>query len=373
MKARTLAEQLRHDIADGLFPVGVRLPTERELATAHGVGINTVRRAVGELVGDGVVDRRQGSGTYVTAVPSVAGGRAPLVGMLVPSTAYFYPRVIAGAERVLSSSGANVLIASSEYRLETERAQLQRFLDGGVQGLILVPSLHLADDPQRVVDEIRALPVPVVLAERRPPAPAPDDDTTYVATDHAGGAYTALRHLSGLGHRRIGFLGRRRTGTSQAVAAGVVGALRDLGLERIDDALVRREEWTHDEIDEYAATCSRLGVTAVFCHGDEDAATLVVRARRLGLRVPDDLAVVAYDDEVAHLGDIPLTAVAPPKGEVGATAARLLLHRIEDASFPARRVELLPRLVVRASCGADRGAIASPQVAPTHAAAGRTP
>jgi GntR family transcriptional regulator of arabinose operon len=199
--------------------------------------------------------------------------------------------------------------------------------------------------------------VPYVLAERRPPTPEPDDDTTFVATDHAAGAYTSLRHLAQLGHRRVGFMGRLRTGSAESVATGYDRALRELGLERVPEAEVRREEWTSDQIGDYAESCARHGVTAVFCHGDEDAAALVVRARRLGLSVPDDLAVVAYDDEVAHLGETPLTAVGPPKDEVGSTAARLLLRRLDDPTAPAQRVELLPRLTVRASSGANRNTL----------------
>jgi GntR family transcriptional regulator of arabinose operon len=356
MKLQTLLDDLRREIAEGVWPLGARLPTEPELAKRHGVGINTVRRVIGLLVDEGVVDRRQGSGTYVLRLPAPPTGRR-LVGMLVPSTAYFYPRIIAGAERVISAGGASVLLASSDYRLDLERAQLQRFLDIGVEGLILVPNLHLMDEPQRYIDQLRALPVPYVLAERRPPSPAPDDDTTFVATDHAAGAYTSLRHLAELGHRRVGFLGRLRTGSAESVAVGFKQAFRELGFERVPEAEVRREEWTPEQIGDYAETCARLGVTAVFCHGDEDAAALVVRTRRLGHAIPEDLAVVAYDDEVAHLGETPLTAVGPPKDEVGSIAARLLLSRLDDPTSPAQRIELLPRLIVRASSGANRNTL----------------
>jgi GntR family transcriptional regulator of arabinose operon len=356
MKLQTLLDDLRREIAEGVWPLGARLPTEPELAKRHGVGINTVRRVIGLLVDEGVVDRRQGSGTYVLRLPAPPTGRR-LVGMLVPSTAYFYPRIIAGAERVISAGGASVLLASSDYRLDLERAQLQRFLDIGVEGLILVPNLHLMDEPQRYIDQLRALPVPYVIAERRPPSPAPDDDTTFVATDHAAGAYTSLRHLAELGHRRVGFLGRLRTGSAESVAVGFKQAFRELGFERVPEAEVRREEWTPEQIGDYAETCARLGVTAVFCHGDEDAAALVVRTRRLGHAIPEDLAVVAYDDEVAHLGETPLTAVGPPKDEVGSIAARLLLSRLDDPTSPAQRIELLPRLIVRASSGANRNTL----------------
>nr|BFE58902.1 hypothetical protein GCM10020063_034280 [Dactylosporangium thailandense] len=119
-------------------------------------------------------------------------------------------------------------------------------------------------------------------------------------------------------------------------------------------SVVRHEEWTAEQIAAYAAHCRDAGVTAVFCHGDRDAAGLRHAARKAGLRVPEDLSLVAYDDDVTELVDPPLTAVAPPKAEVGALAAELLLRILADPATPAHRVELQPRLTVRGSCAPAR-------------------
>lgn len=356
MKSEFVAEGIRRRIADERWTIGTKLPTEPELAQSYAVGLNTVRRAVGLLVDEGIVVRRQGSGTYVASLP--AAQRRRLLGVLVPSTSYYYPRVIEGIERAATAAGAGVILASSENRLSLEREQTRRLLDNGVDGLILVPNLNLSDDPQAHVDALRRLPVPYVLVERRPPVPEPDDPTSYVVTHHAGGVFSAVRHLVGLGHTRIGYLGRLRTGTADVITEGYAHATAALGVERVPEAVVQHAEWTNEEIHDYAAMCRERGITAVFCHGDRDAAMLLGHARRLGMRVPQELAVVAYDDDVAELGDPALTAVAPPKAEIGALAAEFLLQRIaEGPDKPARRLELQPRLVVRASCGGAEAAV----------------
>lgn len=109
--------------------------------------------------------------------------------------------------------------------------------------------------------------------------------------------------------------------------------------------------------------------TAALVHNDVDAIRIVQRLAELGVRVPENLALVAYDDEVAALADIPLTAVAPPKHEVGRYAAELLIERLRGApaggsggteETPRRHVDLLPRLRVRASCGAPSDTLRSP-------------
>ncbi|SCD83819.1 substrate-binding protein-like domain-containing protein, partial [Streptomyces sp. SolWspMP-sol7th] len=96
--------------------------------------------------------------------------------------------------------------------------------------------------------------------------------------------------------------------------------------------------------------------TAVLAHNDEDATRLVRDLAERGVRVPGDLALVTYDDEVAALAEIPLTAVAPPKRAVGRAAVELLTERLAEGGGgerePRRHVELLPALRVRGSCGA---------------------
>lgn len=348
---RALADQIRQEIADGRWHVGDRLPTEQELSQAHAVGLNTVRRAIGMLAQDNLVVRRQGSGTYVTAVPG--GGKPRFIGVLVPSNTYYYPRVIEGIERAASAGGVKLVLASSAYDPELEFVQLQRLVDGGVSGLIVVPNLHLSPDPAQHLARLAELPVPYVLAERRPADPAPDDSTAYVCTNFVGGGYMAARHLHALGRERIGYLGRSGTATAEQVYAGFRQALDDLGLSQASATLVRRPDWSADDLAAYARRCVDEGLDAVFCLGDREGTGFLNHIRRLGARVPEDVAIVAYDDEVAGLADVPLTAVSPPKSEIGRLAAETLLRRIElGPAAPINQISLQPRIAVRASCGA---------------------
>jgi DNA-binding LacI/PurR family transcriptional regulator len=92
------------------------------------------------------------------------------------------------------------------------------------------------------------------------------------------------------------------------------------------------------------------GTGAVLVHSDREAISLVARCQERGIRVPDDLAVVAYDDEVASLADPALTAVRPAKPELGRTAVRLLAERMRDGQErPVHRVQISPQLVIRDS------------------------
>ncbi|NEE02229.1 substrate-binding domain-containing protein [Phytoactinopolyspora halotolerans] len=353
---RMLASMIRRDIDRGTLPVGSRLPAVPELAKAHGVGVNTVRRAVARLVEDGLLDRRHGSGTYVLRTSADRQVRRA-VGVLVPSLTYYYPQVIAGIEEAASRRGVDVVIACSYYDADRELAEIDRFLGSSVDGMLLVPSLHRAPDPARYVSRLSKLPVPYFLIERRLDDPAADaadsTDVSSVRTDIAAGVRAAIAHLTALGRRRIGHIGHLSSAPGTRVFRGFLDAMREFGLEVIDGAVLRRPTLSMAEVGQYVTTCAREQLDAVFCLGDPFAATLVRELGKHGHPVPDDVAVITFDDEFAHVAEVPLTAVSPPKYELGRLATDLLVRRLEDGGpAVACDVRLQPKLVIRSSCGA---------------------
>jgi len=169
-----------------------------------------------------------------------------------------------------------------------------------------------------------------------------------------------VEHLVGLGHRRIVFATRDDSPTARALRAAlteIAGAHPELDAWTLTlsspDAGPDRTAGADRPAVDLPGVLRELDATACLLHGDVDALMLVQDLAAHGVRVPEDCSVVAYDDVVAALGSTPLTAVSPPKGEVGRAAAELLLHRLRDprgsGAGPARRVELLPELKVRGS------------------------
>ncbi|MER7951546.1 substrate-binding domain-containing protein [Streptomyces sp. NPDC096079] len=352
LKFRALMAELRRGILDGTWPPGSKLPTERALATETGLSVTTVRRAYEDLVALGLVERRQGAGTFAAHRPERALADRRIVGVLVPDTTFYYPRVLQGIEKELAAAGARLVLACSHYDPAEEDAAVERLLSAGVHGLLLVPSLHTATDPGRRAEELLALPVPAVLVERRLAAHGPGDPTEHVCTDHEGGAYDAVRHLRALGHERLGLVARTDAPTTAPIESGFARALGDLGLPAATYERDVMARWDPDRADRALAGLRDGGATAALCFGDREAALLLGAARRAGLRVPEDLALISYDNEFADVAETPLTAVSPPKYQLGRLAAQILLRRLaEGEASPLHQVQLRPRLVVRASCG----------------------
>ncbi|KIF76269.1 DeoR faimly transcriptional regulator [Streptomyces sp. 150FB] len=332
-----------------------------DLATALGVAPVTARRDVEVLAGRGLLDRAHGSVSWPEdrgPAGIAAGGGGPVIGMLAPAAGYYFAEIIRGAHEASARLGARLILRVSEYRAEDDAAHAAGLLAAGAEGLLVAPSWTAPDHPATYSDWITRLPVPTVLVERTGVPGGPLDDMDRVRSDHAHGVLLAVCHLVGLGHRAPVLVGRSDSATAMAVRAGYTRALDALGLTAprpvIDSMPAERDPERFERAALALYESVRAGeVTAALMHNDEDATWMVRRLAELGVRVPGDLALITYDDEVAALADTPLTAVAPPKREVGRYAAELLIERLTTPGDdgPRRHLELLPRLRVRASCG----------------------
>lgn len=353
LKYQEVADRLRRGVVAGDWAIGARLPTEQQLVDNTGFSLNTIRRAVDELVDDGLVERRQGAGTFVVMQRSPAPKGRFRIGVMVPSTTEIFPTVLQGVESALRTAGASFQLESSRYDLGREDACIERLLEADVDGLLLTPALADVDDPFSRVEHLISIPVPVVLLERSLPLDGPADRTEHVRSDYAGGAYDAVHHLQSLGHRRIMLMLRAHPELDGRVRTGYHQAVEDLALPTIPVQRAGLRSWEHTQAERMLDSFRNSDATAAFVLGDREAALLMRAASRRGMSVPDDLALVSYDNETAETADIPLSAIDPPKHRVGRMAAQILLQRIaEGESYPLHQLRLRPRLVIRESCGA---------------------
>jgi len=277
------------------------------------------------------------------------------IGMIVPTTHYYFPEVIRGASRAASEANCRLVVGASQYSLQEELRQAERLIASGVDALMITPHDTLAaESPLQQV--LTAAGIPVVMVER-----SVEDRLAgrleWVRTDHAHGAEAAVRHLAEQGHAAIA-LAARPAATVAGLDAGFRRAMaamdptsarmlrRELSPPKLGDSANLRE------LDDLLDECLAEGVTAAILLGDADAMAFLDLVLERGLRVPEDFAVVAYDDEVAAFATVPLTAVAPPKQELGYAALRLCVDRLKQpiGTTPTPvRMALLPALIVRDS------------------------
>ncbi|CAM5285298.1 HTH-type transcriptional regulator MalR [Streptomyces avidinii] len=343
-----------------------------DLAAQLGTSVETARRDVSALSDAGLVRRLHGSAHWPRArlnprearLARTAPPVAPcglVLGMLVPAAGYFYPSVIRGARDAAAAIGARLLVATTGYHRDRDTPQVETLIEAGATGLLLTPSWGVDGPDPGDLDELADLPVPAVLVERHVPAGAPGARMDRVTSAHADGAAAGVRHLAALGHRRVALL-CRTTHTSPALRQGYRAAVASLGLPDDDlssaggNVLARPGPFERS-VDRLLGLAGAGEVRAALVHTDADAIGLLQRLAERGLRVPEDFAIVGYDDELGTLADVPLTSVGPVKRAVGEAALKLLLRRMDDPEAESSHVALVPRLEVRDSCGTSAAAV----------------
>ncbi len=330
-----------------------------DFARRHGVSGMTVRRDLVELAGRGLLERVHGGAVAVRQRDHRRGpAREPVatLGLVVPSADYYYAEVVRGAREAAAELGVRLVLGISGYSSTLEVQQVERLLAAGVDGLLVTPSRQLAEDPT-TYHLLATADVPVVVVERRIEEGGPDLRVAAVRSDHEHGAAMGVRHLTSLGHSRL-VLAWRDSATASQVRRGVVQEMSTHAPDGLLEVPISpagaSPEEARGRLHAVIDGASRLGAQAVMVLPDEAAISLVELASDLGLDVPGDLSVMAYDDEVAALAATPLTAVCPPKRAVGATAVRTCLDLIRTGRHQTTLVRsaLLPTLHVRASTAA---------------------
>ncbi|MDQ1655936.1 MAG: hypothetical protein QOD41_1019 [Cryptosporangiaceae bacterium] len=329
----------------------------RELAVLLHVSELTIRRDLAALAEQGLLTKVHGGATLPTrlaAAPPRPRAAPPrfTIGMVVPSLDFYWPQVIAGARAAAAALGVSIQLRGSSYDAAEDRRQIVRLVEAGqVQGLLLAPSLS-GDDG--MADWIGDLSIPVVLVERMPGSFTQASHAfEWVRSDHELGVELAVRHLHHHGHRRIGLVLTDASPTSAQLERGWGPACAGLGIDPklVFHGSVRLDAPRHRElIAAILRACGRAGATALVVHSDPDAMSIAQFCAERGVTVPGDLALVSYDDEVAHLAQPELTAVRPPKGHLGRVAVELIVSRLlEGPRRPSQRISVAPDLVIRDS------------------------
>lgn len=250
-----------------------------------------------------------------------------------------------GVEDYAIERGWNVLIANSARDLRREQSYLRVFTEARVAGVIVVPHDEFSDGLHRV----RAGGMPAVVVDRLETG----QGNISVAVDDRRGGWLAGRHLVDLGHRHIAFVGDESTATpvhdrlmglrTAVTEVGSAGTLEGLPAElSVEGGRI---------IGEKLATMPRSGrPTAIVTAIDLIAIGVLQTLLAHGIRVPDDISVVGYDDiSFSKQLSVPLTSVRRPHYEMGATAAELLLSAVSGELLPKRHVVFEPELIVRSS------------------------
>ncbi len=329
--------------------------TLADVAQAAGVSLSTASRALtnashpmSQRTRRAVVEAAHHLGYRPNLVArSLRAARSLTLGIIVETIASpFTPLIIRGIQDYIDEFGYHGIILNANWDPEMETAAIDRLSERQVDGFILVES-YIRSSEQ--IAEISDKPHVFVLRLFNALCPA------SVLEDNQHGAYLAIQHLLGLGHRRIGFVNGSLAWSAAPVRQqGYVDALSHAGI-KVDPRLISHpDDWLEE--DGYKGTQQLLEQeappTAIFAGNDVLALGAIYAIQDAGMRVPQDIAVVGYDNRELTMHVRPrITTIETPCMEMGRISAKVLLKMIEGQMEEPDPILVPGRLIVRDSCG----------------------
>lgn len=365
-----VAAALEAQIRDGKWDGG-RMPSVRGIAAEHTVSVVTASRALQILRDKGLIHTVERSGSV--RVPPPSADRWALVLRLTPGP---WQKATISLSRV----GFEALARRDPMHLESNafpltqdqseaqiRVMVRRAKDGGVGGAFLLPSRHSDAEmrlDERFLEACGAEGMPVVLLERNLRGLNRELAHDLVAADDLDGAARCTRHLLSLGRKKIGLIVASPTSSHNDKTAGYLFALHAAnsdpyrtGPEVAPAVLLQNSDQANREA--YAALAAQVrqkGLDGVICYQDYTAMGLIFELLNRGVRVPDDVAVVGFDDlPIGEQFAIGITSYAYPSEGMAEQAVRLMRDRQRNPNRPPLKVVVPGRLIVReSSTGAQR-------------------
>ena len=373
-KHEKIRQWILDSIRKGEIVPGDIIPSEAELCRKFDAARGSVRQAISGLVNEGWLRSRKGVGTFCVMKDRQLTMDIGLVCFF--SGSYIFPRISRGCDQVAHRRGFHIVLNQSEDDPAREREILEKLRHRGVDGILIEPvfdgSVGTGASPSNadLLEQIDAAGTPVILLDNY----FPGRSFTRVAMDDAAGGRLVAAHLLERGHRNVGIICDSGYLPKRLRRDGAVSSLAEAGA-------APREEWLIDykgpvssgrAAGALQALFDRAGAlqagsqgdgsqggppsggslpTAFICTSDEEAVELYKVAGSRGVRIPQDLSVISFDNSsLADLPGISLTSVDHPGQYMGELAVQLLLERLLNPGVASTTTSLIaPRLVERGS------------------------
>ena len=285
---------------------------------------------------------------------SLRAGRTRLFGLIVSDVNNpFFPELIKGFEDIAVEHGYEILVSSTDHDPERMSHCIRRMLERKVEGVAVMT--FGIEEP--LLDQLARRKVPLVFIDVGPKRPG----ISLLKVDYQHGIRQGVQHLAALGHKDISFIsGPIKLHSAQSRQTAFSASMKECGIASEPEWII---EGNHTMEGGVAAMDRLLAAkklpTAVMCSNDMTAIGVLHKLYRAGLRVPDDLSVIGFDDiHIAAVTIPPLTTVQMSRFDIARAAVTALRAHVEqtEGSAPKREYNIETELVVRESTGFPRGA-----------------
>ncbi|WP_373737284.1 GntR family transcriptional regulator [Jeotgalibaca porci] len=351
-KYQIIQEEIKKQIQSGAYLVGEKIPAESQLMTIFSVSRHTVRQAISSLVNEGVLEKIQGSGTFVVEqrkAQAQSGNKSKTIGVITTYLSdYIFPSIIRGIEEELRENGYSLLLASTQNDTDNERDSIEMMLRHQVDGLIIEPTRSSFFNPNlSYYLQLKLNQMPFVYLHTA----YPEMDAPVVAMNDEAGTELATEHLLGLNHRDIAIVSKVDDIQGRNRLKGYFNAFEKAGISVSSGHVLTYETHTsaglRGEIVKLLSADNRP--TAFVAYNDQVALMIEEAANECGLLIPEDLSLVSHDASGMRLNrnGKALTSIVHPQDQMGKDAARVLLKAIEQPGNKCESVIYEPRLIIQ--------------------------
>ena len=346
---KTIKEKLKAEIK--LLKQDDRLPSRTKLVEKYGVTRTTIERAISELIGEGLLYSKDGSGTYVSEQAANINSSNKNLGVILPNIMYdTYPGIIRGIEDIANENGINVVLCNTDNNVEKQSNYIYKLIASNISGIIIVPAVSKKIDLEPY-EKLQENGIPLVFCNRG----IEGITAPRVVSNNFYGGYLATKHLVNRGYKKIAFISRPLYSVSNERYQGFMAALSEGGIGYNDDYAVFENsfEYNNPGYDSVKKMLLKHEPDAFFCFNDKIAQGVYHAVEEEGLKVGSEIGIVGYDNtSICESLPVKLTSVKFKNYEIGSIAAEIFLSILKEEDVEKNKTVILqPELVVRESCG----------------------
>ena len=363
-KYSIVKQAIKSKILDGTFQPHQKISSESELMKKFNVSRHTVRLAVGELVNQGWLYRKQGAGTFCADcskenINKSISNQKNIAIITTYISDYIFPSIIRGAESYLSKNGYHVSLFSTNNDHSKERHFLERILTQHFDGVIVGPTKSAMSNPNiNYYLNLERQEIPYIMIN----AYYDELEPLSITLNDEKGGFLQTEHLIELGHENIVGFFKNDDGQGPKRMKGYLKAHRTNGITLNPNNIItyKTEDKYHKpkaELEKILDSPEKERPTAIVCYNDELAVALLDVIREKDMRVPEDISIVGFDDSfLSEVSEVKLTSIKHPQTELGEAAGKMILDIVKSTSGNSQKqkgtfepIVFEPELVIRNS------------------------
>ena len=330
-KYKIIADKLKNDIINDVYNDKMMLPTEQELCNKFEASRQTIRQALSILVSDGLIERKQGSGSHICDLSKVSQKSLRVIAVVTSYISdYIFPSILREIENVLSVNNCTPLLFATQNQVWNERKVLKNLLSiDNLNGVLVEGTKSSLPNPNiDLYKKLIAKNIPIVFLHSNYPELS---ECYSVLEDNYSGGQMLVNYLYDKGHRKIAGIFKNDDIQGYKRYSGYIDTLRNLNLQ-FDDSQIF---WYNTEFKNHLIHDNKGieqilpildGCTAVICYNDEIASRLVNHLNKIGIKIPDDLSIVSFDNSQYSELSIPrITSLSHGIHNIGRTASKIMI------------------------------------------------